>query len=263
MATEPMTAVQIDAARSDDSHSIHSPALRLERSTGPADSDLVTMYLCEIGRVPLLTAQQEIALAKRVERNDATAKDQFIRANLRLVVPIAKRYLNRGLALLDLIQEGNLGLIRAVEKFDHRRGCRFSTYAQLWIRHGVTRAVSDQGCAILAMIAEPVSLDAPTGRDDESVLADYVVDRSLPDTADQVHLRLRDERLLRGLATLTARGRGVLSLRYGLQDDGPRTFQEIGIEIGCSGEYIRQIEARTLAKPASCPGLQGVRVHCG
>ena len=310
MATEPMTAVQIDAARSDDSHSIDSPALRLERSTEPADSDLVTMYLCEIGRAPLLTAQQEIALAKRVERNDAAAKDQFIRANLRLVVPIAKRYLNRGLALLDLIQEGNLGLIRAVEKFDHRRGCRFSTYAKWWIRHGVTRAVSDQGRAIrissrtgemigklirvqrrllqdpsrepkpeetadatgippervrdiLAMIAEPVSLDAPTGRDDESVLADYGVDRSLPDTADQVHLRLRDERLFRGLATLSARERGVLSLRYGLQDDRPRTFREIGIELGCSGEYIRQIEARTLAKLASCPELQGVRVHCG
>jgi len=95
---------------------------------------------------------------------------------------------------------------------------------------------------------------------DESVLADYVVDGSLPDTADQVHLTLRDERLFRGLTTLSARERGALSLRYGLQDDRPRTFREVGIELGCSGEYIRQIEARTLAKLARCPELQGVRV---
>jgi len=272
--------------------------------------DPLRRYMLEIAAVPLLTAEQEVALAKRVERNDAAAKNQLIQANLRLVVPIAQRYLNRGLSLLDLIQEGNLGLIRAVEKFDHRRGCRFATYAKWWIRHGVTRALSDQGRAIrlssrtgeaigkliraqrrlrqdlarepkpeelaavlgisaervrdiAAMIREPVSLDAPAGRDGESVLADYVVDRSLPDTEDQVDEILRGEWLSGALAMLSSRERGVLDLRYGLRDDKPRTFREIGIELGCSGEYVRRIEAATLAKLASCPELQRVRMRSG
>jgi RNA polymerase primary sigma factor len=283
------------------------------KSTDPpvdvVDSDLVGTYLREIRRVPLLTAEQEIALARRVEQNDPTAKDQLIQANLRLVVPIAQRYLHRGLPLLDLIQEGNLGLMRAVERYDHRRGFRFSTYAKWWIRHGVTRALSDQGRsiripsrmgeaigklmrahrrllqeygreprfeeiaatmgmslervrAIQSIIAEPVSLDAPSGRDDDSVLADHLVDWSLLDAVDHVDMCLRREWLSRVLATLSAREQGVLSLRYGLQDDRPRTFREIGVALGCSGEHVRQIEARTLDKLASCAELQRVRAQC-
>jgi RNA polymerase primary sigma factor len=110
--------------------------------------DSLRLYLRSIGRVNLLTAEQEVHLAQRIERGDMRAKQQMIEANLRLVVSIAKGYLGRGLTFLDLIQEGSLGLIRAVEKFDHRRGFKFSTYATWWIRQAVTRAIADKGRTI-------------------------------------------------------------------------------------------------------------------
>ncbi|MCW2990027.1 MAG: rpoD, partial [Solirubrobacterales bacterium] len=105
--------------------------------------DSLRLYLRSIGRVPLLTAAEEVSLAKRIERGDMDAKTHMVEANLRLVVSIAKGYLGRGLTFLDLIQEGSLGLIRAVEKFDYRRGYKFSTYATWWIRQAVTRAIAD------------------------------------------------------------------------------------------------------------------------
>ena len=110
--------------------------------------DAVRLYLRSIGRVPLITREDEVRLAKRIEANDMSAKNALIEANLRLVVSIAKRYTGRGLTLLDLIQEGNLGLIRAVEKFDWRRGFKFSTYATWWIRQAITRALADQSRTI-------------------------------------------------------------------------------------------------------------------
>lgn len=111
-------------------------------------SDPVRMYLKEIGRIPLLTFEEEIELAKRVENGEDEAKKKLINSNLRLVVSIAKKYIGRGLTLLDLIQEGNQGLIRAVEKYDWRRGYKFSTYATWWIRQSVTRAIADQARTI-------------------------------------------------------------------------------------------------------------------
>ena len=128
----------------------------LVASPGGADLDLTVeptldslrLYLSAIGRVELLTAAQEISLAKRIERGDMAAKQHMVEANLRLVVSIAKGYLGRGLSLLDLIQEGSLGLIRAVEKFDYRRGFKFSTYATWWIRQAVTRAIADKARTI-------------------------------------------------------------------------------------------------------------------
>lgn len=113
-----------------------------------AISDPVRMYLKEIGRVPLLTFEQEISLAKRYEKNDMKAKKKLIESNLRLVVSIAKKYIGRGMSLLDLIQEGNQGLIRAVEKYDWRKGYKFSTYATWWIRQAITRAIADQARTI-------------------------------------------------------------------------------------------------------------------
>src|SRR3954454_4989506 len=107
--------------------------------------DSLRLYLRSIGRVELLTAEEEVGLAKRIERGDMAAKQHMIEANLRLVVSIAKGYLGRGLTFLDLIQEGSLGLIRAVEKFDYRRGYKFSTYATWWIRQAVSRAIADKG----------------------------------------------------------------------------------------------------------------------
>ena len=110
--------------------------------------DSLRLYLRSIGRVPLLSADEEVALAKRIERGDVAAKQHMVEANLRLVVSIAKGYVGRGLTLLDLIQEGSLGLIRAVEKFDYRRGYKFSTYATWWIRQAVTRSLADKGRTI-------------------------------------------------------------------------------------------------------------------
>jgi RNA polymerase primary sigma factor len=123
-----------------------APALDLSVQTPTTDP--VRLYLKEIAKVPLLTAVQEVSLARRIERRDMEAKRQLIEANLRLVVSMAKRHLGRGLSLLDLIQEGNLGLIRAVEKFDYRRGFKFSTYATWWIRQAITRGLADQGRTI-------------------------------------------------------------------------------------------------------------------
>jgi RNA polymerase primary sigma factor len=132
------------------------PALAEDEKTAAPKLDLTVepsldslrLYLREIGKVPLLTADQEVYLAKRIERGDMEAKMQMIEANLRLVVSIAKGYLGRGLSFLDLIQEGSLGLIRAVEKFDYRKGYKFSTYATWWIRQAVTRAIADKARTI-------------------------------------------------------------------------------------------------------------------
>jgi RNA polymerase primary sigma factor len=111
-------------------------------------NDSIRLYLCEIGKVQLLTAKEEIDLAKRIKKGDQTAKQRLAEANLRLVVSIAKKYIGRGLSFLDLIQEGNIGLFRAVEKFDPERGFKFSTYATWWIRQAITRAIADQARTI-------------------------------------------------------------------------------------------------------------------
>lgn len=121
---------------------------KVEEETTDIQDDSVRMYLREIGRVPLLKAEQEVELAKRIEQDDKTAHDALAEANLRLVVSIAKKYIGRGLPLLDLIQEGNTGLLRAVDKFDYKRGYKFSTYATWWIRQAITRAIADQARTI-------------------------------------------------------------------------------------------------------------------
>lgn len=120
----------------------------LEKDINIIDDDSVRMYLREIGRIALLTTEEEVRLAKRIERGDKVAKKKLAEANLRLVVSIAKKYIGRGLSLLDLIQEGNTGLMRAVEKFDYKKGYKFSTYATWWIRQAITRAIADQARTI-------------------------------------------------------------------------------------------------------------------
>ncbi len=158
IAVEPAgVAVDAGAESEDDDEEEAEPDLkaRLEELKRPEvdltvepSLDSLRLYLRAIGRVPLLTAAEEVALAKRIERGDMAAKQHMVEANLRLVVSIAKSYVGRGLTLLDLIQEGSLGLIRAVEKFDYRRGYKFSTYATWWIRQAVTRSLADKGRTI-------------------------------------------------------------------------------------------------------------------
>ena len=132
----------------DDEDDVDVESIDLSVPDGVSIEDPVRMYLKEIGKVPLLSAEEEIELAKRMELGDEDAKKRLAEANLRLVVSIAKRYVGRGMLFLDLIQEGNLGLIKAVEKFDYRKGYKFSTYATWWIRQAITRAIADQARTI-------------------------------------------------------------------------------------------------------------------
>jgi RNA polymerase primary sigma factor len=148
----------LPAMAADGGTTVRRPAMRRRRSEDhdentvnnpdAGESDAVMTYLREIGRVPMITHDREIELAQRIEMGDRDAMKQFILANLRLVVSIAKRYVGRGLTLLDLIQEGNIGLIRAVQRYDWRRGHRFSTHATWWIRQAISRAVADKGRTI-------------------------------------------------------------------------------------------------------------------
>lgn len=127
---------------------IQAEALDLSAPKGVSLDDPVRMYLKEIGKIPLLSPEEESELARRMDEGDETVKQQLVEANLRLVVSIAKRYVGRGMLFLDLIQEGNLGLIKAVEKFDYKKGFKFSTYATWWIRQAITRAIADQARTI-------------------------------------------------------------------------------------------------------------------
>lgn len=155
---EHSSLLALPAIASDDAHHPRRAHPRRRRSedseessvhsSDAGESDAVMTYLREIGRVPMITHEREIELAQRIEMGDRTAQKQFILANLRLVVSIAKRYVGRGLTLLDLIQEGNIGLIRAVQRYDWRRGHRFSTHATWWIRQAISRAVADKGRTI-------------------------------------------------------------------------------------------------------------------
>jgi len=155
---EAVSILALPAMAADGGTTVRRPAMRRRRSedqdentvnnTDAGESDAVMTYLREIGRVPMITHDREIELAQRIEMGDRDAMKQFILANLRLVVSIAKRYVGRGLTLLDLIQEGNIGLIRAVQRYDWRRGHRFSTHATWWIRQAISRAVADKGRTI-------------------------------------------------------------------------------------------------------------------
>ena len=138
----------IDMEGMDDEEEVELDKIDLSVPEGVSIEDPVRMYLKEIGKVSLLSADEEIELAKRMEKGDEAAKKRLAEANLRLVVSIAKRYVGRGMLFLDLIQEGNLGLIKAVEKFDYRKGYKFSTYATWWIRQAITRAIADQARTI-------------------------------------------------------------------------------------------------------------------
>ena len=157
METAPIPALPTASNESNQSNRRVTGTLRRRRSededgsvsnADSGESDAVMTYLREIGRVPMITHEREIELAKRIEAGDREARKQFVLANLRLVVSIAKRYVGRGLSLLDLIQEGNIGLIRAVQRYDWRRGHRFSTHATWWIRQAISRAVADKGRTI-------------------------------------------------------------------------------------------------------------------
>ena len=253
----------------DDEEEVELDKIDLSVPEGVSIEDPVRMYLKEIGKVSLLSADEEIELAKRMEKGDEAAKKRLAEANLRLVVSIAKRYVGRGMLFLDLIQEGNLGLIKAVEKFDYRKGYKFSTYATWWIRQAITRAIADQARTIripvhmvetinklpvdhvreiLKISQEPVSLETPIGEEEDSHLGDFIQDDNVPVPADAAAFTLLKEQLVEVLSTLTDREQKVLRLRFGLDDGRARTLEEVGKEFNVTRERIRQIEAKALRK---------------
>ena len=254
--------------------------------------DPLKLYINAIGDGPLLTPAQERELARRKDEGDEWAKRRLIECNLRLVMSICRSYTKAGVPLLDLIQEGNLGLIRAVEKFDYRMGYKLSTYATWWIRQAVTRALVDQGRTIrlpmhvadqvrrvtrerraltqklnrdptvaevaaaadvpekrveelLDFATDPVSLETRIG-DGESVYADLIEDTNADRPEDETALHFRSSELAAALTRLNPRMRRVLSLRFGLDGEKPRTLEEVGAGLGVTRERVRQLESRAL-----------------
>ena len=215
---------------------------------GVALDDPVKTYLKEIGRVPLLTAEQEADLARAAQAGDEQARRALSEANLRLVVSVAKRYVGRGLPFLDLIQEGNLGLMKAAEKFEPERGFKFSTYATWWIRQAITRAIADQGRTIRI----PVHLVESINRVKKAA-GELLRKNGREPTAEEIAVQLEMEpdrvrELLNVLKSLTPREERVITLRFGLEDGRARTLEELGKEFNVTRERVRQIEAKALRK---------------
>jgi len=270
----------------------------LEPAPAPSESgqgNMLQLYLREIGQVKLLTPAEEIALAKRIKKGDAQAREQMITANLRLVVKIARDYDGMGMPLLDLINEGNIGLMKGVERFDPKKGAKLSTYASWWIKQSIKRALANQSKTIRLPIhvvdkvahirraemklrelldreptdeevAEaldinprrvrvyreasrtPVSLDAPLGNDEPSPVADVVADTNAAAPFDKL-ISESDNALVKELfASLPERERVILGMRFGLNDETPRTLEEIGKEFGLTRERIRQIQEEALTR---------------
>ena len=295
---------KLDGVKSDDfymmdtSDSVQESELDIDVPKGVAVEDPVRLYLREIGRIKLLSTSEEIELARKIIQGGtpgAIAKRKLVQANLRLVVSIAKKYVGRGMLFLDLIQEGNLGLIRAAEKFDHERGFKFSTYATWWIRQAITRAIADQARTIripvhmvetinklkkvtrrlaqelsrkpteeelaaemgvsisklreiVKIAQEPLSLETPIGKEEDSRLGDFIEDKEADAPIKTVASELLREDLAEVLCTLSPRERDVLRLRFGMDDGRQRTLEEVGQLFGVTRERIRQIEAKALRK---------------
>jgi RNA polymerase primary sigma factor len=209
------------------------------------------------GRRALLTADEEISLAKRIERGDNAAKDEMIERNLRLVMALARRYQGAGAPLEDLVQEGVLGLIRAVEKFDHRRELRFSTYAAWWIRRALMDAMSAERAIRIPGSARrqagapadvprvTASLDEPVG-DDATPLGELIADPAGEDPWARAFERERHHRLLELIRVLPQRHREVLRRHYGLDGEPPQSHDEIGTSLGVGSERTRQLERQGL-----------------
>src|SRR6478672_4713059 len=288
----PIHAAMESSFAAEDLRAEHAPA-----------QDPLKLYVRQIGGGPLLTREEERELARRKDEGDEEAKRRLIESNLRLVMAITRNYTKANVPLLDLIQEGNLGLIRAVEKFDYRLGFKLSTYATWWIRQAITRALADQGRTIrlpvhvadqvrrllrarrqlaqklnreptqaelaretqqseervrelLELMENPVSLETPVG-DGESLYGDLIEDIHSLAPHEQSAQQARTKELAGALDQLNPRMRRVLSLRFGLDGELPRTLEEVGTQLGITRERVRQLETRALRElRIAAPGLE-------
>jgi len=262
--------------------------------------DSIRIYLREISSIPLLDAKEEGLLCSQIKQGSKNetheARRRFIAANLRLVVSIAKKYVGCGLSLMDLIQEGNIGLMRAVDKFDYEKGCRFGTHATWWIRQSISKAMANQARTIRiptymvqtinrlfhvsyrlaqeygreptrrelaaemqvspkkvrqiikATQQQAVSLETPVRDEGDCSIGDFVEDKTMPQPTEVATNELLKEQLQDVLASLSARERRVIELRFGLGDGRSRTLDEVGHEFGVTRERIRQVENNALGK---------------
>lgn len=259
--------------------------------------DSMKAYLQEIGAVDRLSPEEEIEIGRRAAQGDPEAKEIMINANLRLVVAMARKFLNRGLSYQDLIQEGNIGLMRAVEKFDPDKGFRFSTYATWWIRQSLTRAIADQSRDIripvhtteqiykikkiqrelfqefnreptpeeiaekipgmdaakvtdlLSVSQDTISLESPTGDEEDSTLGDFIKDDSIKGPEDVFKSEALKDQIDKVLKELPEREEAIVRMRFGLDGTGTvKTLDEVGKIYGITKERVRQIENKAMRR---------------
>lgn len=244
------------------------------------ESDLHT-YLTEINKVKLLSPEEERALARKVARGDRKARERLIRANLRLVVSIAKHYLHRGLSFLDLIEEGNVGLLKAVEGYDFSEGYRFSTYATWWIKQAIRRALTNTSKTIripaymaekrktlpkvknleqegnAPEISQATQETSTPNLDNVWHLVDGIADQRLKTPDEELLEAFEKERVGKLLEAIEKREAEVVKRRFGLDNGEPMTLKEIGKEMHLSRERIRQIEKEALRKLYSIVSREG------
>jgi len=257
--------------------------------------DALQLYLREIGKTPLLTREEENKLAAQVKRGSKRAREQMIKANLRLVVKISHDYANFGMPLLDLINEGNIGLMKAVERFNPRKGAKLSTYAALWIKQSIRRALSNQSktirlpvhivdkvhklnrasqklterfgrepsdaelavsldvsaakvAALRKLGVSPISLDAPIGDEDDSRFGDIVQDDGAMTPYELLRVKTMRQEIREHVKFLDPREAEILTLRFGLDGQSPRTLEQVGKRFKVTRERVRQIQEIALRK---------------
>jgi len=283
--------------------SVENPAEIIEPSADSAEpvrrygdnSTAYELYLREIGKTELLTPLQEVQLAKRIKRGDKKAREQMIKANLRLVVKIAREYEHYGLPLLDLINEGNIGLMKGVERFDPTKGAKLSTYSAWWIKQAIKRALANQGKTIRLPVhvvdklfhmrkaavrlqellgrepydeelaqelgmsvtkvkrfrtasLAPSSLDAPLGDEDSNKISDVVADAKAQNPYEELEEKTNTKLIQDIVASLEPREQTILRCRFGLDGEGEKTLEEVGVKFGVTRERIRQIQNIALGK---------------